>query len=426
MFAQQPINYGIKTPGVLNSFEGGLKVGGDISTINAVNNQRLLIQDVMNRLQNPNATAEDYAKLSAFLPKDAGENLRSAGKMLDDKQQQVVLERNGKIFAAFKSDQPEIAVDLIKQRTEELRNSGDAQGAEFLDRLGKVATINPDGAKRFFGYSLSQLPGGDKVIEAANKLDSEKRLAEQAPAALKEANAKAQSAAVAAKYAESKAAADLEKTGWETKKLANDITISKLNANIAAADSVLKREENGIKRQELRLKIDEMSNKRDETISKKASEVIVARNDIANMSATLDKIINTPNDVVRAASGPFDSSFFSPTIQRDVANFEELVKQVAAQAFITQVQKVGGMTGLAEAEGNKITEAFKNFSLRQDDTQLIKNAKEAKNALSKIGKALSVKYGVPDVDLTSSGRAPVGVTQNQWDHMTPDQRALWE
>ncbi|WP_230687621.1 hypothetical protein, partial [Streptococcus pneumoniae] len=53
-----------------------------------------------------------------------------------------------------------------------------------------------------------------------------------------------------------------------------------------------------------------------------------------------------PSDTLRALAGPIDA--MTPTIQRDVADLEELLKQIGSQAFIGQVKQVGSMSGMTE------------------------------------------------------------------------------
>ena len=57
----------------------------------------------------------------------------------------------------------------------------------------------------YFGFTISQMPGGDKVIESAAKLGVERRAEAQAPAQLTEAMAKADKAVADATTAQATA-----------------------------------------------------------------------------------------------------------------------------------------------------------------------------------------------------------------------------
>jgi hypothetical protein len=288
-----------------------------------------------------------------------------------------------------------VAIQLLRKRAEGEKNSGDPEEAALYERLADSA--EKDGpAMAFKGLSsiVSALPGAKEMFEAAGKFGDEQRAAELQPSALTEAQSKAQSAAVAAKFAESKAAQDLQKGGWDIAKLQSDIQIAKQNSQIAAMNAATSREGNAIKRQELQLKLGELTQKRDDTLRGKVAEVENSRFNIDNLLNTADRILATPKSVVGSAAGPMSSRI--PTMFQSTADFESLIENLDAQAFLSQIPQMKGTGALSENEGKKLAAALQNFSLKQSPEQLLNNVKEAQRLMLKARKTLADRYGVPE------------------------------
>jgi len=241
---------------------------------------------------------------------------------------------------------------------------------------------------------MSQVPGGDKIIEGALKLTAERRAEEKAPFELTETQAKAKKAAVDAKFAESNAAIDLQKKGWDITKVQEDIKIARENSRIAALNANLSREGNALKRQELGLKLDEMKSKRDDAVRAKVADVESARGFMDNMMNTADRVLNTPIGVVESATGPISSRLI--TTSADTADFEALVETLGSQAFLAQIPNIKGMGNLSNAEGEKLQASLQNLSLKQSPKRLIENVREAQRLILKARKNVADRYGVPE------------------------------
>ena len=258
----QPINYGVEIQDPTQSFLSAFQTGAAIQDTRLkqeqqqqqMANQRL-IQDGFAKLRQPGATAADYANLAMVLPETQAKAVRESFNMLSGERQQNALQQSGQVFSAFKAGKPEIAIGLLDRQIEAKRNSGDNEGAIFLETWRDVAKENPKATEDYFGFTISQMPGGDKVIESAGKLGVERRAEAKAPAELIQANAAAdkavadattaqatatnaadrakadadkavadaQKAKVQAQYAEKVELAGLEKTGWDVKNLKSQI-----------------------------------------------------------------------------------------------------------------------------------------------------------------------------------------------------------
>jgi hypothetical protein len=219
----QPINYGVEIQDPTQSFLSAFQTGAAIQDTRLKQEQQQqqmanqkLIQEGFNKLRQPGATAADYANLAMVLPETQAKAVRESFSMLSGERQQNALQQSGQVFSAFKAGKPEIAIGLLDRQIEAKRNSGDNEGAMFLETWRDVAKENPKATEDYFGFTISQMPGGDKVIESAVKFGGERRAEAEAKPKLAELEAKALSAGVAAEFARPMAVAELAKTKAET------------------------------------------------------------------------------------------------------------------------------------------------------------------------------------------------------------------
>ena len=258
-----PIDYGVQVADPMQSFLSAFQTGATIREAGLKQEQQAqqlaqqkLIQEGFTKVRGPNATAADYANLQMLLPEAQAKAVREGFSMLSGERQNVALQQGGQVFSAFKAGKPEIAIQLMDQQIEGKRNAGDEAGAKFLETMRDVSKADPKAGEIFFGNNLVQMPGGDKLIEAANKLSGEARTAAAAPPELRKkiadadaaessaksalakantaqevenanrdlAKAQADKAKVDAQYAERVQLANLEKTGWDVKNLKSQIS----------------------------------------------------------------------------------------------------------------------------------------------------------------------------------------------------------
>jgi hypothetical protein len=190
----EPYNYNIDVADPMKSFASGIETGLKQQGLQQQVEQQKLIQASYAKLRSPDATAQDYANLSMMLPETQAKAVRESFTMLSDERKNSALLQSGQVFSAFKSGKPDIAIGLIEKQAEARRNSGDEEGAKFLETWRDVAKENPKIAEDFFGFTIAQMPGGDKVITSGIELAKEGRAAEQAPSALSKSVADAEDA----------------------------------------------------------------------------------------------------------------------------------------------------------------------------------------------------------------------------------------
>jgi len=407
----QPFDYSLNLPDPTERLFGAVKLTSGLDQIKSqrtdresqLASQQKLQQDLAQLSENPSPAA--LAQLMTRYPQ-MSEQFKRTYDVLDSEQQKARVNQASQVYAALESGQPDIAQNILEEQALAYRNSGMDKEAKTLEDLSKMVELSPETAATSTGLFLASAMGAEDFTETFTKLQSERRQAALAPEELTEAQAKARQAAVKANFAESKEALDLQKQGWDIFKIQEDVKIAKENSRIAAIKAQLEREKNELKKQELSQKLEEAERKRAEELRGKVADVRSASSNIDNMLNTADRIISTPAGVIDDATGPIESRL--PTIDQDVSDFESLIENLDAQAFLSQIPNLKGLGALSDAEGKKVTAALQNFNLKQSPQQLISNVKEAQRLLLKARENISRRYGVPQSipDTPNVGASP--------------------
>lgn len=404
----QPYNYSVDVASPFESAVQGLKFGAGLADMQsarqaqmlkaqqqqqAMQQQQALQENMRALMNNPNPTVKEYTNLAMMLPEKEAASMRANWDALSKERQTKDLQSAGQVMAAFQSGAPEIGLQILRERAEAAKNSGDVEQAKALETWAKMAEINPGAVTKSIGLMVAQLPGGDKVIESLGKIGTETRAQEMQPVAMREAQAKATTAEVGAKFAESKAISDLEQAGWNIKKMQADMDIAKQNARIAAMNAATAREGNSLKRQELQLKVNEAIQKRDEGIRAKVADVETGRFNIDNMLNTADRIFSNPE--LPSVLGTIQGRM--PVILSDKAqDAVALIETLGSQAFLSQIPNIKGLGQLSNTEGDKLQNSFQNLGRVQSEEQFRANLKEAQRLLLKARKNMADRYGMPE------------------------------
>lgn len=402
-----PFDYTVQSPNIVGSILGGIQGGQQLRANQdalaardaAIEKQRQYAADLQNYLSAP--SANNASAMIAKYP-EFQKSLSASFDIYDKAQKDDIFKAGTQAYSAIRNGKPEIAKKILDDRIAAAENSG--QDTKDLVDLRRQFDTDPNAVASGLALTMSALKPDEW-----GKIAGEMRSAAKAPAEQSLAESKAAKAATDAKFAESAAVQDLAKGGWEIQKLANDIDISRQNSQIAAMNAATSREGNDIKRQEMQLKLQGKIDKRDAAINEKVSAVQSGRSTIDNFLNTADKVVNTPAGVVSSATGTISSRL--PTVDQDVADFEETLKTLGSQAFLSQVPSMKGLGALTEAEGKKLESSLANLSLRQSPEKLIENVKEAQRLMLKARSTLSDRYGVPDVtpDTPAAAPTPTGI-----------------
>ena len=266
----QPYNYTIQTQNPFESAVSGLKLGMGLQDMQAQRQAQALKlqqeqqamlhqQELQSRMQalmtNPNPTVKDYTNLAMLLPQKEAASMRANWEALSKDRQTKDLQSAGQVMAAFQSGAPEIGLQILRERADAAKNSGDTEQAKALETWAKMAEINPGAVTKSIGLMVAQLPGGEKVIESLGKIGTETRAQELHPTAVRKAGAEATTAEVGAEFAKPQALAELEASKWNVKNLQNQINVRGAQLNLdrqrLATDTQLKIAELGQKAAEL-------------------------------------------------------------------------------------------------------------------------------------------------------------------------------
>lgn len=322
----QPINYGVQIADPTQSFLSAFQTGASIQESRLKQEQQQqqlanqkLIQEGFAKLRQPGATAADYANLAMVLPETQAKSVRESFNMLSGERQNAALQQSGQVFSAFRSGQPEIAISLLDRQIEGKRNSGDEEGAKFLETWRNVAKENPKATEDYFGFTISQMPGGDKVIESAVKLGGELRAQAKAPAELTQAIAAADKAVAEATTAQATATNAADRAKADADKAVADANAAKVKAKYAEQVEIAGLNKTNWDINNLRSQIGDRSARLNLDTQKTAADVASKMSDIqknlSDIPADTRKLIN-------------ESAVLAATSKQSAGQFNDLAKRL--------------------------------------------------------------------------------------------------
>jgi len=171
----QPINYQLNVQSPFEAALSGFKIGATIADVAAqrqaqeaelARRQQLQTQ-VTALMQNPNPTARDFTNVAMLLPKNEADSMRANWDTLSKDRQENELRFNGQVMSAFSANQPQIGIQLLRERATAERNAGREGQAKALETWAQIAEVSPQSAQKTIGIMLGALPGGDKVLTSS-------------------------------------------------------------------------------------------------------------------------------------------------------------------------------------------------------------------------------------------------------------------
>ena len=224
---QTPINYAVDVQSPFQAALGGLQIGAGLEQMDVARQKRAMEMqqlqaaqagqaELRNLFNNPNATSADYARVSAFLPKDQAAIVTQGFERKSKEQQQADLRMGAEVYSAVKSGNIEVAKQRLTDKATALRNSGRESEAKAAENSLELINLNPTAAQATIGLYMSQLPGGKEFLENADKTLSTIRTEAEAAPKLMEAQAKAAKEQIEAQFASPLAQAELNKRIAET------------------------------------------------------------------------------------------------------------------------------------------------------------------------------------------------------------------
>lgn len=358
---EQPVNYAIdvQTPfqAALQGYQAGAAIRNDqqqqeqlqLQQQSALQQQAQQQQAFQGLMSNPNPTAKDFADMSLLIP-GLKDQIKQAWEMRNTDQQQNDLSHASQVYAALQSNQPDIAVQMLRDRAAALRNSGRSGEAQHAETTAAVAEEHPQLAKSMVGITLNAIPGGDKILDAASKMGAENRAAARAPADLRKAEADATSAEVTAGNAPTAAVLGNEAKAQEIRASQLQGDVARLNAQIAAANSETERGRLTLERDKLNVELQKLGQA--QAISAQDSQ-----NATTNALQTLQTIREHPGMTGWNKPGEWSGAMMKtlPTSERnDLENYVDALKgQLSYQNLMAmKAASPNGASGLgALSEG---------------------------------------------------------------------------
>ena len=195
---QPPINYAVDVQSPFEAALGGFKLGAGVAEIQAAKQAREKAQatqtELANLFKNPLATAADYDRVAAFLPKDQAAIVTQGFERKTKEQQANDLRMGAEVYSAIKSGNLPVAKQMLTDQATAFRNSGREDKAKAIEDSIKIIDLNPTGAQATIGLYMARLPGGTEFLNNADKALSIIRTEALAPSELKQSQIKAQDA----------------------------------------------------------------------------------------------------------------------------------------------------------------------------------------------------------------------------------------
>jgi hypothetical protein len=421
---QGPINYSVDVQSPFEAALAGMKMGAGIAEVQAAQQKRELERkaleqaqaaqvELKNLFQNKNATAADFARASAFLPKDQAESVRKSFEMLTTEKQQNSLKNAAQVYSALKSNQPNIAKDLLRQQANAEKNAGREQDAKATEKYLELIELDPTGAQTIIGLMTAGLPGGKELLENVDKTLSTGRAEALAPSELKKKIADAEAAVSDAKIkleesktAEEKqlAAVELAKAQARKAKLEADVaertedtTVIKLvaeadravaDANKAVAEAEISQAnaKNAEQRSEAELKLAQAKAEKEKADAEKAKvDAEVAKETKADIISG-----KKAEAIIKQAEAKFAPDKFGAELGLTRAQID--ASKAARRASDAAAAKSGADAARARAEADQIakgvipadkrTEA--EFKLRKEFTDQTKVFQDIKSSYGRV------------------------------------------
>jgi hypothetical protein len=416
----QPYDYALRgvdpTQNVLNAIGTGMQLKAAKSQMATAQAAAARTQQMHDDMARTNASHSPAAVASLMVKyPEMSEQFKRGYDALGIEQQKSKVNMASQAYSSLLAGDNDTAASLLKGYGEAYRNSGMTQDADAADHMAELIKLHPETAKTTAGVYLASAMGPEKFQETFAKLESERRERDLEPSKLTEAQSAARTAATKANFAESDAAMDLQKKGWDIYKIQEDVKIARENNRIAAMKAAADKETNELKRQELQDKLKDAQLTRDQAVRDKAASIETSRTTIDNSLNTIDRVLKNPslNDVLGSLEGGWGGdakNILSDEAQNAIADIETLKSQTFLNQLISlknsSATGASGLGALSKEEGERLINGIQSLSRKQGEKQFSDNITEVQRLLLKSRKTLSEKFGAPDTIPDTPNAAP--------------------
>jgi len=362
-----PNDYSLNVPDPTQAFMQGMQngMGMQENQIKLQQQQTALAmqQQQQQALQNfyvkPDKTADDYAQATLAIP-GMRENFKQAWDMQNTQQQQASLQHNGEVASALTMGRPDVAIQLLNDRADALRNSG-AKDADVnaTKAMAEMVRLHPELAAGLAQAKLISTPGGDKVwgnIKTAATM----------PADVTKAGADARSAVADADTKEVTAANAPTAAVLGNQKTAQEIRASQLAGKISELNTKISQANSETERGKLTLERDKWVQEQQKLNQTQGNATQDAMDSITQSLQQVQAIKNHPGLKSGVGFGSDMASWFAGSDGRDV---RAMVDTLKSQQFLTAVKQMTGTGSLSDAEGARIERAVSSLDPGQSYNQ---------------------------------------------------------
>lgn len=433
----QPYNYSLGQANPANAFVGGLQQGAAIEQFRidreeqareqAIKQQQYeqaqqLQSALTNLATNPNPSVQEITAIANLLPKDQADSLRSSFELQENTQQRATLRFGGQVLAAIQTQNPELAVNMLRSRITAENDRGNAQGAQFYQGMLNVVETDPTAARDSVAIMLAALPNGKDFVESAFKVGEEARNRQLFSYAKTEAEASAARAAVDANFAEIEAVGRAIDLGMNPMALVTDERIKpEVEALLLKRKELEKaeREENQLRITKLRGDVAEQEAKIAEKTEDKVAQVQEGEAGLQLFAETAQQLIDLGNKslgianlgqtVGDRATGPIESRLMSTT--PEVVQFDQLLETLKSQQFLNNVGLMRGLGALTEREGARLENRIRSLDPTLDWPILQNNLVTIQATLQRGLESLKDRYGNVQIQPEAPEETTEGTTE---------------
>lgn len=333
----------------------------------------------------PNKTVDDYASIISRYP-DLAEPYQKAWGILDAGQQQQTLSTASQVYAALRSQQPQIAKDILNEQIQAYDNSGKKSESNQLKMVLGLIDKSPEAAASSVGMLMSSV-SPDKFKEILSTLGGEQRANEMQPYQIGQISAN--TAKTVAETNDIPLAAEDRRTGVENqgKKIEydNQNFYDKLSQDQQQFYDSLDKTER-IEVAKLRAAKAESPIQRVERLEKVENYANAAKQaaDASNLAAKLTL-------QAKENSGAYWDRLVRQVPGTSENTFAKDIETLKSQVFLAQVEKMRGLGALTDKEGDAIRSSIASLDINQGPKAVQKNLSKIAQQMSAAAKSANRK-----------------------------------
>lgn len=116
-----------------------------------------------------------------------------------------------------------------------------------------------------------------------------------------------------------------------------------------------------------------------------------------------------------------------PVRGTEEANFQVLLNQVQGNQFLQAYDQLKGGGQITEVEGTKAESAIARMSTAQTEEAFLEGVRDFREVIKRARERAMMKAGGGQQMQGMQGKQPpAGISPGDWNHMTPEERALWQ